>query len=123
MAFQLRRKLGDWFRVVQIIQSGAIASDAMQNEAWNELGDFYFDRQQWFVYNSTYSCFFFISFSRATAAKYYEQSGNNAQAFQCYSFTEDYVALEKLSHSLQENDPLLKVNDLLFFSVIPIVFL
>jgi WD repeat-containing protein 35 len=50
LAFQLRRKLGDWFRVVQIIQSGATASDAMQNEAWNELGDFYFDRQQWFVH-------------------------------------------------------------------------
>ncbi len=47
LAYQLRRKLGDWFRVVQILQSGAIASDAMQNEAWNELGDFYFDRQQW----------------------------------------------------------------------------
>ena len=49
MAYQLRRKLGDWFRVVQILQSGAVASDAMQSEAWNELGDFYFDRQQWFV--------------------------------------------------------------------------
>lgn len=47
LAYQLRRKLGDWFRVVQILQSGAIASDAMQNESWNELGDFYFDRQQW----------------------------------------------------------------------------
>ncbi len=50
LAYQLRRKLGDWFRVVQILQSGAIASDAMQNEAWNELGDFYFDRQQWYVF-------------------------------------------------------------------------
>jgi WD repeat-containing protein 35 len=49
LACQLRRKLGDWFRIVQIIQSGAIASDVMQNEAWNELGDFYYDRQQWLV--------------------------------------------------------------------------
>ncbi len=55
LAYQLRRKVGDWFRVVQIIQSGAIASDAMQSEAWNELGDFYFDRQQWFVHCSSYS--------------------------------------------------------------------
>ncbi|UJR15120.1 hypothetical protein I4U23_002085 [Adineta vaga] len=91
LAYQLRRKLGDWFRVVQILQSGAVASDAMQNEAWNELGDFYFDRQQW-----------------ATAAKYYEQSGNNSQAYRCYALTEDYVALQKLSQSLQDNDPLLK---------------
>ncbi|CAF1237686.1 unnamed protein product [Adineta steineri] len=91
LAYQLRRKLGDWFRVVQILQSGTVASDAMQNEAWNELGDFYYDRQQW-----------------ATAVKYYEQSGNNSQAFHCYALVEDYVALEKLSRSLQENDPLLK---------------
>lgn len=49
LAYQFRRKHGDWFRVIQILQSGAIATDVMQNEAWNELGDFYFDRQQWFV--------------------------------------------------------------------------
>lgn len=49
-------------------------------------------------------------FFRATAAKYYEQCGNNSQAFQCYAFTEDYESLEKLSRSLQENDPLLKVD-------------
>jgi hypothetical protein len=50
-------------------------------------------------------------FCRATAAKYYEQSGNNSQAFHCYALVEDYVALEKLSQSLQENDPLLKVKN------------
>lgn len=53
---------------------------------------------------------FSFFFQRATAAKYYEQSGNNSQAFQCYSLIEDYVALEKLSQSLQENDPLLRVK-------------
>ncbi|CAF2971349.1 unnamed protein product [Rotaria sp. Silwood2] len=57
----------------------------------DELGDFYYDRQQW-----------------ATAAKYYEQSRNNSQLFHCYALTEDYVTLEKLSQSLQENDPLLR---------------
>ena len=51
---------------------------------------------------------------RATAAKYYEQCGNNSQAFQCYALTEDYEALEKLSRSLQENDPLLKVHRCMF---------
>ncbi|CAF4011774.1 unnamed protein product, partial [Rotaria sp. Silwood1] len=45
---------------------------------------------------------------QATAAKYYEQSGNNSQLFYCYTFIDDYSALEKLSQSLQENDPLLK---------------
>ncbi len=60
LAYQLRRKLGDWFRVVQILQSGAIASDAMQNEAWNELGDFYYDRQQWLVF--LYIYFYLIDF-------------------------------------------------------------
>lgn len=47
---------------------------------------------------------------RATAAKYYEQCGNNSQACQCYALSEDYESLEKLSRNLQENDPLLKVN-------------
>ncbi|CAF0786125.1 unnamed protein product [Didymodactylos carnosus] len=93
LAYQLRRKLGDWFRVVQILQAGGTAtvgSDTMQSEAWNELGDFYFDRQQW-----------------VTASKYYEQSRNNSQVFKCYSMAEDYTSLEKLSQSLQENDALL----------------
>lgn len=49
-----------------------------------------------------------MTFFRATAAKYYEQSGNNHRLFQCYAFTEDYSSLEKLSQSLQDNDPLLK---------------
>lgn len=49
-------------------------------------------------------------FLRATAVKYYEQSGNNARAYQCYTYVEDFAALEKLSQSLQDNDPLLKVN-------------
>ena len=47
---------------------------------------------------------------RATAVKYYEQSGNNARAFSCYTYVEDFAALEKLSQSLQDNDILLKVN-------------
>ena len=42
--------------------------------------------------------------------KYYEQSGNNARAYQCYAYVEDFAALDKLSQSLQDNDPLLKVN-------------
>jgi hypothetical protein len=82
----------------------------MQNEAWNELGDFYYDRQQWLVIYLFILVSNRFDFYRATAAKYYEQSGNNSQAFSCYTLIEDYVALEKLSQSLQENDPLLKVK-------------
>ena len=47
---------------------------------------------------------------RATAAKYYEQSGNNARAYHCYVLIEDYRALEKLSRALQDNNPLLQVR-------------
>jgi hypothetical protein len=54
-----------------------------------------------------------MKFCRATATKYYEQSGNNSQKFHCYALTEDFTSLEKLSQALQENDPLLKVK---FFS-------
>jgi len=59
---------------------------------------------------------------RSTAAKYYEQCGNNAQAFQCYALTEDYAALEKLSQSLQENDPLLRVKSVLKSIEICLIF-
>ncbi|XP_014673639.1 PREDICTED: uncharacterized protein LOC106813910 [Priapulus caudatus] len=48
LAVALRRKLGDWFRVVQLLKSGEGAGDDVQlEEAWNAIGDYYADRQKW----------------------------------------------------------------------------
>jgi len=46
LALAMRKKLGDWFRVLQLLQAGAGASsdDAQMEEAWNAVGDYYADR-------------------------------------------------------------------------------
>jgi hypothetical protein len=45
----LRKKLGDWFRVVQLLKTGSGGDDVQLEEAWNAIGDYYADRQKWFV--------------------------------------------------------------------------
>lgn len=47
LAIQLRKKLGDWFRVVQLIKSGEGGNDAALEEAWNEIGNQNADKQKW----------------------------------------------------------------------------
>ena len=47
LAVVLRKKLGDWFRVVQLLKTGAGGDDQAMEEAWNAIGDYYADRQKW----------------------------------------------------------------------------
>eukprot|EP00002_Diphylleia_rotans_P007172 TRINITY_DN1668_c0_g1_i5.p1 TRINITY_DN1668_c0_g1~~TRINITY_DN1668_c0_g1_i5.p1 ORF type:complete len:840 (+),score=196.96 TRINITY_DN1668_c0_g1_i5:209-2728(+) len=47
LAIDLRMRLGDWFRVVQLLQSGG-GEDTLMKRAWNEIGDYYADRQKWY---------------------------------------------------------------------------
>jgi WD repeat-containing protein 35 len=55
LAIDLRVRLGDWFRVVQLIKSGGGASvmggsgadDAVLEKAWRNIGEYYYDRQRW----------------------------------------------------------------------------
>ena len=47
LAVALRKKLGDWFRVVQLLKTGAGGDDQALEEAWNAIGDYYADRQKW----------------------------------------------------------------------------
>ena len=47
LALKMRRKLGDWFRVVQLIKNGAGGDDQLLNQAWNSIGTYYFDRQRY----------------------------------------------------------------------------
>ena len=44
----LRKKLGDWFRVVQLLKTGSGGDDVQLEEAWNAIGDYYADRQKWY---------------------------------------------------------------------------
>lgn len=45
----LQKKLGAWFRVVQLLKTGSGGDDQQLEEAWNAIGDYYADRQKWSV--------------------------------------------------------------------------
>eukprot|EP01137_Pigoraptor_chileana_P013479 Opistho-2@67034 len=90
LAIQLRIKLGDWFKVVQLLKTGGGGDDALMEQAWNAIGDYYADRLKW-----------------NNAVTYYVQGRNQARLAECYYMLEDYAGLEKMMHSLPENHALL----------------
>jgi WD repeat-containing protein 35 len=47
LAVSFRKKLGDWFRVMQLLKIGSVGDDHQVEEACNAIGNFYADRQQW----------------------------------------------------------------------------
>lgn len=50
LAIGLRIKLGDWFRVLQLLKTGSGDSDdALLEQAHNAIGDYFADRQKWYV--------------------------------------------------------------------------
>lgn len=49
LAISLRIKLGDWFRVLQLLRTGSgDCDDALQEQAYNAIGDYFADRQKWY---------------------------------------------------------------------------
>ena len=102
LAVSLRRKLGDWFRVVQLLKSGSGAGgdDTQLEEAWNAIGDYYADRQKW-----------------QSAVTYYHQGRNQERIAECYYMLEDYEGLEKMTSSLPENHALLPEIASMFLTV------
>lgn len=49
LAISLRIKLGDWFRVLQLLKSGSgDCDDALLEQAYNAIGDYFADRQKWY---------------------------------------------------------------------------
>lgn len=48
LAISLRMKLGDWFRVLQLLKTGSgDCDDALLEQAYNAIGDYFADRQKW----------------------------------------------------------------------------
>ena len=45
LSLQLRANIGDWFKVVQLVQQGG-GDDAMLQTAWNRIGDYFCERQK-----------------------------------------------------------------------------
>jgi len=62
LAVSLRKKLGDWFRVVQLLKTGSGGDDLQLEEAWNAIGDYYADRQKWWVACLILQCLCFQTF-------------------------------------------------------------
>ncbi|XP_061207186.1 WD repeat-containing protein 35 isoform X3 [Neopsephotus bourkii] len=91
LAIGLRIKLGDWFRVLQLLKTGSGDSDdALLEQAYNAIGDYFADRQKWL-----------------NAVQYYVQGRNQERLAECYYMLEDYQGLENLANSLPENNKLL----------------
>ncbi|KAM6355755.1 WD repeat-containing protein 35 isoform 3-T3 [Podargus strigoides] len=91
LAIGLRIKLGDWFRVLQLLKTGSGDSDdALLEQAHNAIGDYFADRQKWL-----------------NAVQYYVQGRNQERLAECYYMLEDYQGLENLVNSLPENNKLL----------------
>ncbi|XP_032299550.1 WD repeat-containing protein 35 [Coturnix japonica] len=91
LAIGLRIKLGDWFRVLQLLKTGSGDSDdALLEQAHNAIGDYFADRQKWL-----------------NAVQYYVQGRNQERLAECYYMLEDYEGLENLVNSLPENNKLL----------------
>ncbi|CAB3360361.1 Hypothetical predicted protein [Cloeon dipterum] len=92
LAVALRERLGDWFRVIQLIKMGPGGTDTQIEVAWNCIGDFLADRHKW-----------------EAAKEYYEKGNNHEKLVQCYYNLEEYDALESVVNQLPEGHPLLPV--------------
>uniref|UniRef100_A0A8D0CZF9 WD repeat-containing protein 35 n=1 Tax=Sander lucioperca TaxID=283035 RepID=A0A8D0CZF9_SANLU len=91
LAISLRIKLGDWFRVLQLLKTGSgDCDDTLLGQAYNAIGDYFADRQKW-----------------VNAVQYYLQGRNQERLAECYYMLEDYYSLEKLTTVLPENHKLL----------------
>jgi WD repeat-containing protein 35 len=92
LAVDLRMKLGDWFRVVQLLKTGGGAGDDTQlSSAWNAIGDYYYERQKY-----------------QNALTYYSQGQNSSRLLDCLYILEDFERMLKLSEGLPECHPLLE---------------
>ena len=89
LALQLRANLGDWFKVVNLVQQGG-GDDGMLTTSWNQIGDYYMEHQM-----------------VSKAAMHYVQANNNEKLIDCYALLEDYSSLEKLIPHLTDGSPLL----------------
>lgn len=90
LAIQLRERLGDWFRVAQLMKSGSTGSDIQFEKTYNSMGDYFVDRQNW-----------------KSAQEYYEKSKNIEKELMCAYMLEDWENLKIIAGKLNEKHPLL----------------
>ena len=81
-AVELRMRLGDWFRVVQLITLHGGGDDAMLSLAYDRIGDYYADRQKWYK-----------------AYKFYAKARNVERMIHCAYLLDDFATLTTLIDS------------------------
>ncbi|RVE43352.1 hypothetical protein evm_011992 [Chilo suppressalis] len=79
LAIALRKRLGHWFRVVELLKTSASSTDAQVKQIYSNIGDYYIDRQNW-----------------TGALEYYTMSNNVEGLKKCYMALEDNESLSKL---------------------------
>lgn len=89
LAISLRKRVGDYARVVQLLQTGG-GNDQLAREAWDQIGNYYADRMKW-----------------KKAAQYFQLSRNVDALAECFYRTEQFAELEKLAKDLPDEAPLL----------------
>ncbi|XP_034939935.1 WD repeat-containing protein 35 [Chelonus insularis] len=91
LAISLRQKLGDYFRVIQLMKMGIGGSDKQMEQAYNKIGDHFAERQKW-----------------ESAKEYYEKGRNLEKLIECYYKLEDYDRLAHTVDQLPDKSPVLK---------------
>lgn len=76
-----------------LINALTTGTDGQLEEAYNEIGDYYMERQKW-----------------SQAVQYYMQGRNYAKLAECYYILEDYDNLSKILEQLADNSELLPVR-------------
>ncbi|CAH2104699.1 unnamed protein product [Euphydryas editha] len=79
LAIALRKRLGHWFRVVELLKMSVTTTEAQVKQAYSNIGDYYIDRQNW-----------------TGALEYYNMSNNKEGLKKCYMALEDNESLSKL---------------------------
>ncbi|KAL0586168.1 hypothetical protein ABG067_004261 [Albugo candida] len=92
LAIELRQRLGDWFRVVQLLQSkNPEGNDKELLNAYNMIGEHYAERQQW-----------------EKAIRYFMQSRNTVALARCFYKVGNYNQLELLVQDLPQDGEVLR---------------
>ncbi len=115
LAIDLRARLGDWFRVVQLVKSGGNADDRLLENAWNNIGAYYYDRQQWYFFPKIIRKFMIDFAKRAEAVSWYTQGRHAERLAECHYLLEDFENLENTSCASDDKN-LLKVTVTSFWS-------
>ena len=89
LAVSMRKKLGDWFRVLQLLKgsAGGLGNDKETEEAWNNIGRHHAERHEW-----------------SEAVTYYEKARNTERLIQVCPLTH-YIFWGLLSWKMSPTRP------------------